>query len=474
LREKASLSTVCGSRVIRQHDEGDPVENHPASIWGDETPVVASVLAWAAQRVVTASDPKWTARPASELAAETGLTVTPEGIGAQEALRIFRDVLAPATRAQDDPLNLAYIPAAPTRAAVSFDLATSAANVFAGYWESGAGAIHAENQALAWICSLLGWPRTAGGVFVSGGTTGNLSALVAARHGAEQKHGHPAGRWKLACTADAHSSIRAAARVMDVEVVEVPGDELGRLTGPALDAVLSQTPDVFGVVCSAGTTNSGVVDDLVGVADACEKHGVWMHVDGAYGGAGLCAPSVRQLFDGIERADSFIVDPHKWLFAPYDACALVYREPEKGIDAHAQRASYLDQVDRAEWNPSDLAVHLSRRARGLPFWFSLATHGTDRYAAAVERSIATARVVAEAITDSDHLELCFEPQLSVVLFERPGWTDEQYTAWSTRLAKDGVILVLPTRWQGRTVLRLAFVNPMTHADDVIAALDTLR
>jgi len=186
---------------------------------------------------------------------------------------------------------------------------------------------------------------------------------------------------------------------------------------------------------------------------------------------------VRHLFDGIERADSFIVDPHKWLlwlFAPYDACALVYREPEKGIDAHAQRASYLDQVDRAEWNPSDLAVHLSRRARGLPFWFSLATHGTDRYAAAVERSIATARVVAEAITDSDHLELCFEPQLSVVLFERPGWTDEQYTAWSTRLAKDGVILVLPTRWQGRTVLRLAFVNPMTHADDVIAALDTLR
>ena len=183
---------------------------------------------------------------------------------------------------------------------------------------------------------------------------------------------------------------------------------------------------------------------------------------------------MRHLFDGIERADSFIVDPHKWLFAPYDACALVYRQPELARAAHAQRASYLDQVDRAEWNPSDLAVHLSRRARGLPFWFSLATHGTDRYTAAIERSLATARVVAEAIEDSEHLTLCFAPHLSVVLFERVGWDDEQYRTWSTTLAKDGVILCLPTQWQGRTVLRLAFVNPATHAADVLAALESLR
>ncbi len=446
----------------------------PSSIWGDETPVVDAVVAWAAQRVVTASNPKTTARPASELAAATGATVTPGGMGHDEALRLFREVLAPATRAQDDPLNLAYIPAAPTRAAISFDLATSAANVFAGYWETGAGAIHAENQALAWVCSLLGWPETSGGVFVSGGTTGNLSALVAARHTYEQRHGRPEGRWRLACTHDAHSSIRAAARVMDAEVVEVPGDELGRLTGERLDDVLRVNPGVFAVVSSAGTTNGGLVDDLAGVADACERHGVWMHVDGAYGGAGLAAPSVRHLFTGIDRADSFIVDPHKWLFAPYDSCALVYREPELARAAHSQRASYLDHVDRAEWNPSDLAVHLSRRARGLPFWFSLATHGTDRYTAAIERSLATARVIATEISESEHLTLCFEPHLSVVLFERRGWTDEQYRTWSNRLAKDGVILCLPTQWKGRTVLRLAFVNPATHSADVLAALESLR
>ena len=119
-------------------------------------------------------------------------------------------------------------------------------------------------------------------------------------------------------------------------------------------------------------------------------------------------------------------------------------------------------------------MHLSRRARGLPFWFSLATHGTDRYAAAIERSLATAAEVAAAIRASDHLRLVCEPELSVVLFERPGWDDRAYAQWSSRLAKEGVILCIPTRWEGRTVLRLAFVNPATRAERVIEVLQTLR
>jgi glutamate/tyrosine decarboxylase-like PLP-dependent enzyme len=200
---------------------------------------------------------------------------------------------------------------------------------------------------------------------------------------------------------------------------------------------------------------------------------VWMHVDGAYGGAALCAPSVRPLFDGIERADSFIVDPHKWLFAPYDCCALLYRDPALARAAHAQNASYLDDVDREQWNPSDLAVHLSRRARGLPFWFSLATHGTDRYAAAVERTLLTAREVAAAIDVHPQLRLVSPPYLSVLLFERDGWDDDDYRAWSNRLSRAGLMLCVPTRWQGRMVLRLAFVNPGTDSARVIELLATL-
>jgi L-2,4-diaminobutyrate decarboxylase len=187
------------------------------------------------------------------------------------------------------------------------------------------------------------------------------------------------------------------------------------------------------------------------------------------------APSARHLFDGIERADSFIVDPHKWLFAPFDACALIYRDPELGRLAHTQTAGYLDVLtDSGEYNPSDYAIHLSRRARGLPFWFSLATHGTDAYAAAVEMGLSLAQQSAEEIRARPELELVREPMLSVVVFRRLGWTPEDYQAWSDRLLADGFALVLPTRHGDETVTRFAFVNPRTTMDDVRAILDSMR
>src|SRR4051794_238197 len=179
-------------------------------------------------------DPMTTARTTSELARDAGGTITARGIGGHAALSIFDEVLAPATRAQDDPMNLAYIPSAPTRVAVAFDAATSAANIFGGLWETGAGAIFAENQALDWLISLLGWPATAAGTFVAGGTMGNLSALHAARSTARRRRDRPTGGWKLACAQSAHSSIRSAADVLDVDVLQVPVDDEGRLTGAAL------------------------------------------------------------------------------------------------------------------------------------------------------------------------------------------------------------------------------------------------
>jgi glutamate/tyrosine decarboxylase-like PLP-dependent enzyme len=442
-----------------------------ASVWGDEAEIAAAAVDLASRRISKPSDPKTTARPASELFADAGQTITADGLGADEALRIFEDVIAPATRAQDDPMNLAYIPAAPTRAALAFDAVVSSYNIFAGSWESGAGAIFAENQALGWLVDLLGWPKTAGGCFVPGGTTGNLSALVAARQFARNQLGrHPAGQWRLACTIDAHSSVQAAARVLDAEVVVVPENDQGQLTGEALQSALINSRDVFAVVASAGTTNAGIIDELASVAEVCERFGIWMHVDGAYGGAALAAPSVRELFNGIERADSFIVDPHKWLFATYDCCGLLYRKPELARAAHSQHAGYLDAIDREVWNPWDYGIHLTRRARGLPFWFSLATHGTSRYAAAIEQTLATAQAVAEGIQSIPQLRLLLRPTLSVVLFDRPGWDEVAYRRWSRRLALEGQILCVPTQWKGRTALRLAFVNPATEADHVLEVL----
>lgn len=453
----------------------------PTRHWGDESHVVREVFDWAANRVVLDTDPKTTARPASELAAAAGRTITANGIGGTAAMRVFTEVLVPATRSQDDPMNLAYIPAAPTRTAIAFDMATSAANIFGGLWEAGAGAIFAENEALAWLIELLDWPDTAAGVFAAGGTMGNLSALHAARSAARHRRREaslpdkPEGGWAIACAASSHSSISSAADVLDVDVIWVTENDEGRLDGPGLRAAIGdQTERVFAVAATAGSTNAGIVDDLASIADYCGETGIWLHVDGAYGGAGLCAPSVRHRYVGIERADSMIVDPHKWLFAPYDCCALIYRDVRNARAAHTQVASYLDTIDREAPNPSDLAIHLSRRARGLPFWFSLATHGTDAYVTAVEQTLSTAREVAEWIRSRHTLRLLRDPDLTVLLFEVMEWRAEDYARWSRRAALEGDILCLPTKHDGRVVLRLAFVNPATKAADVISVLSQMN
>jgi len=339
----------------------------------------------------------------------------------------------------------------------------------------GAGAIYAENQALRWIADLAGLPAEAGGTFVSGGTAGNLSALVAARHRWRARAAGEADRVRglIVCASGAHSSIVQAARVMDADVATVPADERGRLTRGALDAAVDAMPGddrrrVIAIVATSGTTNVGVVDDLAAAADAADRLGAWLHVDGAYGGAGLAAPSVRHLYAGIERADSFIVDPHKWLFGPFDSCALVYRDPAVAKAAHTQHAEYLDVLhdDEQEWNASDYAHHLSRRARGLPLWFSLATHGTDAYTEAIETTLRVAHEGARMIAEAPHLELLLEPELSVVMFRRRGWTPGQYQAWSDRMLASGLMLVMPTTWGGETALRICVVNPVTTVEDI--------
>lgn len=441
-----------------------------------------AIVAYARNRIANPQPLDGTASSA-ELTERAGQTITPYGVGGDEALRIWSEVLAPATISTDHPTSMAFVPAAPTKASVLFDLIVGASSTIAAGWIDGAGAIWAENQALRWIADLVGFPPDAGGVFVSGGSAGNLSALVTARHVAAARLERPPGGWNIALAGSAHSSVATATRVMDVGVVPVDGDNRGRLAGPGLAAALSElgadeVRSVFAVVASAGATNAGTVDDLAGIADVCAERGIWLHVDGAYGGAGLAAPSVRDRYAGIERADSFIVDPHKWLFAPYDCCALLYRDPARARGVFRQEASYLDTVNEegaawSEWNPADYAYHLTRRARGLPFWFSLATYGTDAYRDAVERVLSLTRETAEAVRRHPDLELIMDPELSVVLFRRVGWRDADYDAWWRRLLESQIAFVQPSSWEGEKVARLCFVNPNTTMEHVRAVLGTM-
>ena len=414
-----------------------------------------------------------------ELNQLVGNTITNKGLGGHEALKLFKDVLARACISTDHPRYLAFIPSAPSEYANLFDLVVGASALYGGSWLEGAGAVFAENQALKWIADLAGLPATTGGVFVQGGTIGNLSALVTARNTFRGKR-KDVTRWVIAASADSHASIKSAAEVMDVGILLIKPDKDGALQGDACAAAVdkyhSENPghQVFALVATAGTTNLGIIDNLQSIAAEAKKRSIWFHIDGAYGLAALCAPSVRPLFDGVELADSLIVDPHKWLFAPFDACALIYRNPKLAKRAHLQKAAYLETLDEDnEWNPSDYAIHLTRRARGLPFWFSLAAHGTDEYAKAMERTMSVAKDAAEQVRNHPNLKLLIEPTLSIVAFERVGWLAADYEKWSDKLLADQIGFVTPSSHRGKPILRFAIVNPWTKESDISEILATL-
>jgi glutamate/tyrosine decarboxylase-like PLP-dependent enzyme len=430
---------------------------------------VASACAAFVEQRLQAGPPLGTTTSRAELAARLGETITAPGLGAAEAFARFRDVIAPATVGLDSPRFLALIPAAPSVVAVLFDAVVSACTVSAESWLEAAGVVHAENEVLRFLAASAALPEGSGGCFVSGGSAGNLSALAVARD--TRRSADRVGRVVVADTA--HSSIAHALALLGLKSVIVPTDDDGRLRADAITRV--DTSNAVAVVASAGSTNAGTIDALDEIGGICEERGWWLHVDGAYGAAALLAPSVRHRFVGIEAADSLIVDPHKWLFAPLDCCALLYREPALARAVHTQRASYLDSLHFDDaWNPADHAFHLTRRARGLPLWFGLAVYGVDAYAAAIERGIELARLTAERLRAlGPPVELVVEPDLSVVLFRRHGWDETAWVAWSRRLLADGVAFVTPSRWRGEPVGRLVFLHPETDlavADEILMSL----
>jgi len=442
------------------------------------------VVKYAINRITKTNPELGKPKTEAELRMLVGETVTDNGIGGEKAFELFRDVLAKATVPIDHPRHLAFVPAAPTRAAILFDLVTSASSIHGAYWMEGAGGIFCENEAMQWLVSLTGMPKPAFGVFTSGGTAANLSALVAARVKWRKEPANENIKGLMITSVGAHSSIKAMAKVMDVDVLLVETENAMTCTAlqvliNGLDAI--QRARVFAVVATGGTTNAGIIDDLSGVADVCEKEQLWFHVDAAYGGGALAATSVRHLFNGIERADSVTIDPHKWLFSPYDCGAVLYKNPEEAKEAHSQEGSYLE-IFKDEgahgFNPSDYQIQLTRRLRGLPLWYSLATHGTEKYAWAVEEGIKLANTAGKLISAHPLLELVREPSLSCVLYRRKGWTPDDYRNWTYKNHEAGFALVTPTKWKTtdgyETVSRFCFINPDTTEQDIVAILKSME
>ncbi|HAJ82185.1 MAG: aspartate aminotransferase family protein [Zunongwangia sp.] len=417
-----------------------------------------------------------------ELLRIVGETITPNGIGGENAFKLFKDVLVKACVPIDHPRHLAFVPAAPTRAAIMFDLVTSASSIHGAYWMEGAGGIFCENQAMKWLVSLTGLPETAFGVFTSGGTAANLSAMVAAREEWRRRSSDNVSVRGLLLTSDgAHSSVQAMAKVIDADVVMIDNHD-ERITGAELRRAIEELEEkdrkrLFAVVATGGTTNAGIIDELDSIASVCEQENVWFHVDCAYGGGALAANSVRHLFNGIEKADSITIDPHKWLFSPYDCGAVIYKDLKHAKNAHSQKGAYLEifKDEGAQgFNPADYQIQLTRRVRGMPLWFSLAMHGTDKYKQAIERGIELAKIAENKINESEHVEVVRPSSLSVVLFRRKDWTPDQYKDWTYKNHNSGFALVTPTTWKKETVARFCFINPDTTEDDIDKIIASMK
>ncbi|WP_299154281.1 aminotransferase class V-fold PLP-dependent enzyme [uncultured Christiangramia sp.] len=447
----------------------------------DLVEMTLDVMKYAIDRISNVTPELGAPKKEEELLRLVGETITPEGIGGESAFQLFKNVLVKATVPIDHPRHLAFVPAAPTRAAIMFDLVTSASSIHGSYWMEGAGGIFCENQAMKWLVSLTGLPETAFGVFTSGGTAANLSALVTAREEwREQKPAHARDRALLITSTGAHSSIKSMAKVMDADVHLVNSEEeflSGIVLQKKLETLSEQDRNrLFAVVATGGTTNAGIIDDLKGVANVCANENIWLHVDCAYGGGALAADSVRHLFNGIEQADSITIDPHKWLFSPYDCGAVIYKNLELAKKAHSQKGAYLEifKDEGAQgFNPADYQIQLTRRLRGMPLWFSLAMHGTNKYKEAIERGIELANIAASKVEQNDLLELVRPASLSVVLFKRKGWSAEDYREWTYKNHNSGFALVTPSLWKDESVVRFCFINPDTTEEDIEQILATL-
>lgn len=401
----------------------------------------------------------------------------------ESLLAVVEEHVAPMAARWGHPRSFAYIPGRGTWPGALADFVVSALNIDASAWRESPAPVHLELTVVEWFRRWLGMPQGSGGLLVGGGSAANLTALATARE-ARVGPGDPAAR--LYCSAESHSSVTRAARVLGladeaVSIVELDSER--RMSVRALrhrladDLVRGHRP--IAVVATAGATSTGIVDPLGDIAEVCARHDVWLHVDAAYGGFSTLTERGRRQLAGIERADSVTLDPHKWLYQPVEVGALVVRDPSLLERAFSMRPAYLqDTTDRpGEVNMVDRGVQQTRAVRALKVWLSLSTFGIDGFRSAIDRSIDLAEHAAERIADSPEFELLSGPNLSIVCFRRRAGNERDAEELNRRLVEglldSGVGFLSSTRVDGRFALRMCILNHTTTAADVDAVLDWL-
>jgi aromatic-L-amino-acid decarboxylase len=408
-------------------------------------------------------------------------TPLPEKAGNPDAILADAARVLDASISPSRPLYLGYIGSTGLEIGVlaSALLATYDANLAV----AAGGADLVEEQTLRWISDFVGFPY-AEGSFTSGGMTSNLTALLAARERALpgcRVHGLGDRRTAVYCSEEAHHSVVRAVEVCGLgssAVRPIPIDARRRMRPDALDEKLSEDVAAgivpVAVVATAGTTLTGAVDPLDEIAEICERHDVWLHVDGAYGLPGAAAPSAAPLFTGLERADSATIDAHKWLGVQKSCSVVLLREAGRLQAAFGHEERYmLHEGDVA--NPVDRTLEYSRPFRSLRLWMAFRVYGAGQYRAWIEATLANARLLADTLRDSPEFELLHDPMLSTVCFRHtPPGTDgleEHNTRLAREMQRDGRVFLAPASVDGHACLRVCFVNFRTTAEEVAYVLE---
>lgn len=377
------------------------------------------------------------------------------------------------------PRFFAFVPSPASPLSWIGDVLTNSYNPHAGTWLESSSASCLEQETIKWLCQQAGYPKTSGGLFVSGGSIANLTALVAARHAKLTEDEYADGVAYL--SEQTHFSAAKALRIMGLHTKQIriiPCDEHFRIDTECLEEEILQDIKAgkkpFLVAATAGTTNAGCIDPLHQIADICERHKLWFHVDGAYGASVLVSKEYRHLLDGISHADSITWDAHKWLFQTYGCSMVLFKDRKHLVECFSSNPEYLKDAvaEDGEINYWEWGIELTRPARSLKLWLTLQALGTDKISDMVTHGIKLAERAEDMIREQPDWEIITPAQLAVVNFRYApkGFTAQQYDELNAKIShkmmEDGFACVLTTNLKGQIVLRICSIHPETTEDDM--------
>ncbi|MCL6268108.1 pyridoxal phosphate-dependent decarboxylase family protein [Flagellimonas myxillae] len=409
-----------------------------------------------------------------------------QGSNHEDVLQFVLEKVMTNSTNMSHPKSYSFVPGPSNYVSVMADALATGYNIFSGGWVASPAAAELEIITIQWLLKIFGFPsKKGGGIFTSGGSMANLTALTTAR---KVKCGQDFSKAVIYLSDQAHSSNIKAIRVLGFKKEQIriiPTDIEFKFAVNKLKNCIAKDRleglQPFCLIATSGTTNTGTVDPLEELSKICKKEDIWFHIDGAYGAAAILSKSGKALMKGIEKADSLTVDPHKWFFQPYEMGCLLVRNHKHLSQTFTEKPEYLRDIEgnTSEINFYDHGIQLTRRFRALKFYMSIKTFGLKAFRKAISYNISLAEKVEDHLRGSQHWEVVFPATLAVINF-RYHPIGKRYTAQqldkinqyiSEQVVASRKALLVTTVLHGQVVLRMCLINPRTTLNDV---LDTLK